>query len=277
MSTALVDKLLKEFIDDLENNRLVLPSLPEIAVKVRKIVDNPDASAKQLADVISQDAAIAAKLIQLANSPLLRGSKQIDSLNLAIARMGNSMVKNCVQSLIVKQLFTPSSKAAKKMFQVFMEHSAEVAALSFTLAKFAKVKPDEALLAGLVHDIGALPIIKRAEQIPDLLNDELLLTTIIEELHTRFGKELLTRWDFPPEIIKAVFEHENLTRNSPQADLTDVIMVANLQSYVDKQHPHSLIDWATVPAFAKLGLATDDSFFEELDDEALANLSQALT
>ena len=277
MSDDLVERLLKELIDDLENERVVLPSMPEIALKVRDVVDNPDATSKQLADVISNDAALAAKLIQLANSPLLRGSKQIDSLNMAITRMGNSMVKNCVQSLIVKQLFTPSTEISKKLFQEFMDHSTEVAALSFTLAKLARVKPDEALLAGLVHDIGALPIIKRAEEVPELLENDILLSTVIAELHTKFGKELLTRWEFPQEIIDVVSEHENISRESAQPDLVDVIIVANLQSYVDKNHPNSLVDWSTVPAFAKLGINTEESLFEELDEETVSNLSQALT
>jgi len=277
VSTELVSQLLKDLTDDLESGKLILPSMPEIAFKVREVVDAPDATSKQLTELINQDAALATKLIQLANSPLLRGSKQIDSVNMAITRMGNSMVKNCVQSLIVKQLFKPSTETSKKLFQEFMVHSAEVAALSFTLAKLAKVKPDEALLAGLVHDIGALPIIKRAEEIPELINDELLLSTVISELHTVFGKALLTHWEFPEDITNAVFEHENLTRESETADLTDVVIVANLQSYSDTNHPHSLIDWSTVPSFSKLGLTSDESIFEELDEESINSISLALS
>ncbi len=276
MSTELVNQLLQDLTDDLKSGKLILPSMPEIAFKVREIVDDPNATSKQLTEVISQDAALATKLIQLANSPLLRGSKQIDSVNMAITRMGNSMVKNCVQSLIVKQLFTPSTDTSKKLFQEFMAHSAEVAALSFTLAKLAKVKPDEALLAGLVHDIGALPIIKRAEEVPELIDDEILLSTVISELHTEFGSVLLTHWKFPDNIINVVSEHEDLTRESAMADLTDVVIVANLQSYADKNHPHSLIDWATVPSFSKLGLTADESIFDELDDESISSISQAL-
>ena len=277
MSSEFVNKILKDLEDDLENDRLVLPSIPEIALKVRDATDNPDITSNQLAEIISQDASLATKLVQLANSPLLRGSKNIDSLDLAITRMGNSMVKNCVQSIIVKQLFTPSTEASKKLFHDFMQHSADVAALSFTLAKIAKVKPDEALLAGLVHDIGALPIIKRAEEIPELINNETALYAAITELHTTFGKELLTKWDFPQEITDVVAEHEDLKRDHDgAADLVDVVIAANLQNLADKAHRHSLVDWETVPAMKKLGFINSASMFEEYEEESVSELSEVL-
>lgn len=278
MDITLKEKILTELIDELENDRLVLPSLPEVALKVRDTASNPNVTSKQLAEIIGNDAALTARLIQIANSPLLRGAQRIDSLNLAITRMGSGMVKNCVNSIIVKQIFHPKTTITEKRFKTFWEHSTEVAAISVALASVTRLKGDEAMLAGLVHDIGTLPIIKRAETIPELLADEQLFDEITAELHTRIGHQLLLRWEFPSAIAEAAGAHENLRRHeTDSADITDIVIVANLQSYFGKTHPHADAPWETVPAFAKLGIATDFSFLEEGDtNESVGAIQKAL-
>jgi putative nucleotidyltransferase with HDIG domain len=266
MSLDLKEKILNELIDELEHDKLVLPSLPEVALKVRDTVDDENAGAKDIAKVIATDAALSARLIQVSNSPLLRGSKRIDSVDTAVTRMGRTMVKNCVNSIIVQQMFQPTTEVTDKLFRELWEHSTEVAAISQALASFARQKPDQAMLAGLVHDIGALPIIKRAEDVPELLDDEAALREIIFELHTRIGEALLTKWDFPAEIVAVAREHENLKRDKGGApDLVDVVMAANLQSYFGKNHPHANVPWNEVPAFAHLGLDTEVSVIDMQD------------
>ena len=66
------------------------------------------------------------------------------------------------------------------------------------------------MLAGLIHDIGALPIIKHAEDIPQLLDDEALLDNIIARAHTQIGKAMLSKWEFPEELIAVAEQHEDL-------------------------------------------------------------------
>ena len=263
MSANLKEKILKDLINELEAGTLVLPSLPEVALKVRDTVDDVNASTKDLAKVIGTDAALSARLIQIANSPLLRGAKKIESVDMAVTRMGRIMVKNCVNSILVQQMFQPTTDVTDKLFREFWEHSTAVAAISQALASFAKQKPDQAMLAGLVHDIGALPIIKRAEEVRELLKDEALLRDVIAELHTRIGTTLLTKWDFPAEIVAVARGHEDIKRNKGDApDLVDVVIAANLQSYFGKSHPHAQVPWSEVPAFARLGIDTEISVID---------------
>ncbi len=263
MSAELKEKILNDLIDELEKGTLVLPSLPEVALKVRDTVDDANASTKELAKVIGTDAGLSARLIQISNSPLLRGTKKIESVDMAVARMGRIMVKNCINSIIVQQMFQPTTEITDKLFREFWEHSTEVAAISQALASFAQQKPDQAMLAGLVHDIGALPIIKRAEDVRELLKNEALLREVIASLHTRIGTALLTKWDFPIEIIAVAREHEDIKRNkSGAADLVDVVIAANLQSYFGKKHPHANVPWSEVPAFARLGIDTEISVID---------------
>ncbi len=278
MSTELKNKLLVELIDDLENDRLVLPSLPEVALKVRDALDDENANSRDVAKVIASDAALSARLIAVANSPMLRGNKQIDSVDMAVTRMGNSLVRNTVNSLIVQQIFQPTTEVTDRLFHRFWEHSTEVAAISQALASFVKIKPDQAMLAGLVHDIGALPIIKYAEDMPELLENEGVLEELIAELHTTVGTALLSKWEFPQEIINVAAKHEDLQRTHDEtADLVDVVSVANLQSYFGKEHPHASADWSAVPAFAKLGLDTEVSIVDMEDTgEAIREVADAL-
>ncbi len=79
-----------ELIQDLESGHLQLPTLPEVALRVRDVVDDEDANAGQIADIIGQDAALSARLLQVANSPLYRGRQEIDRLSMVIARLATS-------------------------------------------------------------------------------------------------------------------------------------------------------------------------------------------
>jgi putative nucleotidyltransferase with HDIG domain len=258
MNANLQEKLLEDLLDEVATDKLVLPSLPEVALKVRDAIEDPEVTSGKLAKVITTDAALTARLIQVANSPLVRGSREIDSVEVAITRMGNTMVRNVVNSLIVQQMFQPTTELSDKKFRKFWDHSAQVAAISHALATFVKLKPDQALLAGLVHDIGALPIIKRAEDIPELAENEELLDSIIARAHVEIGESMLNKWEFPETIVTAAAEHENLQReHDGPADYADVVLVANLQSYVGEEHPLAKVSWAEVPAFAKLGLDTE--------------------
>jgi HD-like signal output (HDOD) protein len=134
------------------------------------------------------------------------------------------------------------------------------------------------MLAGLVHDIGALPVIKRAEDVRELLRDEAVLRDVIAALHTRIGTKLLTKWDFPADIVAVANSHEDIQRSKGSApDLVDVVIAANLQSYFGKDHPHAKVSWSDVPAFARLGLDTEVSVVEMEDTgESIKELQAAL-
>jgi putative nucleotidyltransferase with HDIG domain len=257
---TLVDRFVGELLDDIKHNRLKLPILPEIALKVREAVNDPNAAAATIAKAVSSDASIAARLLQVANSPLYRGTNAISNLQSAIARLGAPLVRNLVTSLILKQLFQTKSAVLKQRMQTLWEHSTQVAAISHVLArKLTRLKPDEAMLAGLLHDIGTLPILMKAENSTELTQDAAALDDLIDKLHAPVGRLILETWKFPAELVTVAAEHENLTRVSDQVDYTDVVTVANLHSYLGTQHRHAKVKFAEVPAFTKIGLTPETS------------------
>lgn len=256
---AAEDKFLATLLDDIHHNRLTLPTLPEIALRVRNMVDDPNTSSGQIAKVITNDPALTARLIQVANSAMLRGRTPVDNVQMAVARMGNTLVRNLITGLVMQQLYQARSPVIRKLLKNVWQHSTQVAAISHALAAhFTRLQPDEALLAGLVHDIGELPILTRAEKYPELLQNETVLLDVVQRMHCKVSKAILQEWKFAPELILAAAEHETLQRRPDKpADYADVVLVANLQSHIGTDHPHNQADWTAIPAFAKLGISAE--------------------
>ncbi len=263
------DQLYTTIINDLQKGKLVLPTLPEVALKVREVANNPDVTAVQLADVITTDAALSARLLKVANSPLYRGRVDVESVQTAVTRLGIPMIRNLVTSLVMEQMFRPTNKRLENRMRDLWQHSIEVAAASQVIAsKHPHIANDEALLAGLLHEIGALPILMKAADMPELLEDTRRLDTLIENLYPKIGAAILKSWDFPETLVTVAAEHANLNRNSQNGpDLTDVVQVANLQSYFNTSKALDPNTRDKVLAFRKLGIDTGISVVE-LDENS---------
>ena len=258
-----------EILADLESGTLALPTLPEVALKVRDVVDEPDATASQIADIVITAAALSARLLKVANSPLYRGRVPIESVQMAISRLGLSLVRNLVTSLVMEQIFQATSNHLDKRLHELWEQSIQVSALSQILARnHPSINNDEAMLAGLIHDIGTLPILMKADEKPNLLKNTALLDGVVSSLRPRVGAAILRKWEFPETLIAVAAEHENLNRNSANGpDLVDIVQVANLQSYMNTEKALDPNVLAKIPAFAKLGIETGMNVVE-LDENS---------
>ncbi len=268
---GLENQLMSKFLDDINNNRINLPTLPEVALKVREVVQNPDSSAAKIAITIGADPVMTAKLLQVANSALYRASSPIENLQHAISRLGQNVVRNIVTSMVMEQLYQKGANpSVDKHLKKLWLHSTRVAAISMILArKFTKLKPDQAMLAGLIHDIGAIPIYTEAANIPEL-DDEEVLQNIVGKIHNLIGTTILDEWNFPQEMIDVVSNHEDLNYDSgDKVDYVDVVTVANILSHIGTPHPLTKCDWTEASAFKKLGLTPEESIsvIEEAEEE----------
>jgi len=250
------EQFLQSIKSDLENEKLVLPSFPEVAIKAREAANDENTTAEELATIINTDAALSARLLKVANSPLFRARNKIENIQVAITRMGSRVVRNLIMSITVEQMFHTESKTLAEKFKDSWQHSVQVAAFSrFLAVSTPNLDPEQAMLAGLFHDIGVLPILMAAENNPELLANSEALDQLIEDLHTDVGKLIVEHWDFPDNLIEVVWEHENLLRDhQTDADYSDIVLVANLQTPSKHNHSHNNVDWSTIPAFTKLGL-----------------------
>jgi HD-like signal output (HDOD) protein len=274
----LIEEVRAELVDAIRNNRVVLPTLPEVALRVREGAEDPRADAASIARVLGNDAALSARVIRVANSPLLRAAAPIPDLRMAISRLGIQYTCNLAIGLAMEQMFQATSDAVDRRMRQIWGRSTEVAGICAVLARtYTKLKSDQATLAGLVHKIGALPILRFAEEQRKLLKQPELLDVLIDELHGEIGKLILETWAFPPELSCVPMEYLRFERQPAAVDYTDVVMVANLQSHIGADHPLTQLDWSQISAFGRLGLDPRVNITEVEDlSEALAASIAAL-
>lgn len=275
----IAEKVRTEIITAINNDQLVLPTLPEVALKVREVADDPDADIDKLNQVISGDAALSARIIRVANSPLLRASRAIEDLRTALMRLGIQYTCNIATGLAMEQMFQATSDLVDMRMREVWSRSSEVAGISHVLCKhYTRLRPDQATLAGLVHKIGVLPILTYAEDHPALLKDSFTLDAVIDELHGPIGDLILKTWGFPEELAHIPTQHINFTRQSPKADYGDIVTVAMLQSYLGTDSPMAKIDCSQVKAFERLGLDPEMHIAEseDLSEEMEAAMSLLL-
>ncbi len=258
-----------DILADLENGTLMLPTLPEVALKVREVVDEPDVTAAQLAEIIITDAALSTRLLKVANSALYRGRMPTETIQMAVSRLGLTLVRNLVTSLVMEQMFQATSNRLDKRLHVLWEHSREVSAISQMLgSKQAGIKNDEAMLAGLIHNIGVLPILMKAEETPGLLQNTALLDNVIEALYPRIGAAILESWKFSDEFIAVAAGHNDLDRAANSSpSLVDIVQVANLQSHFNTDKALDASTLEKVQAFKTLNIDIEMDV-DELDENS---------
>lgn len=273
--SALIETVQSELLTAIDNDELILPTLPEVALQVREAAEDPDVGLNELSKVISNDAALTARIIKVVNSPLLRSSSEISDLNMAVNRLGMSYTANLAMGLAMEQMFQATSDVIDRRLRDVWATSTEVAGISHVLCRhFTRLKPDQAALAGLVHQIGILPILSYAEEHGQLLNDSFTLEQVIERLHPVLGQRILQAWDFPPGLINVPMEYLDFERHTDTVDYVDIVQVALLQLYAGNEHPLGQIDWTRVDAFRKLGLEVSEQSLEA-DEDLTASMEAA--
>ena len=247
----------------IKENKITLPTLPEVALKVRDAVEQENVTAHQIADMVATDAALSARLLQVANSPLYRGRVPIESIQMAVTRLGYKLVRSLVVSLAMKQIFQATNDTLDVRLRSMWEQSVEIAAISRVLSQNRRhLDKEQAMLAGLIHNIGSLPILTWAESYPELMEDEAELDKLVAELTPAIGTQILEFWGFPESLVKVAAEAQNLSYDSgPQADYVDVVIVARLQA-LPADKVGDMASWINVPAFLKVGLDPEVEMIE---------------
>jgi HD-like signal output (HDOD) protein len=214
--------------------------------------------------MIATDPALSARLIQVANSPLYRGASEIKNIQMAVTRLGNSTIRTLITSLVMQQMFKPTTALLEQYFRSIWEQGVNVSAISRALTKFVPhLSSDEAMLAGLIHQIGKLPILTLVEKIPEFRDSPSRLEKLLDKAHPHVGRIIMDSWNFPAELKLVASDYVNFQReHEGPADYVDVVQVAFLQSVAGTDHPACRVEWATVPAFSKLGLEADAEILE---------------
>jgi HD-like signal output (HDOD) protein len=245
-----------ELAREVSGARIELPSFPDVAVRVRKVLADENVSNEQIARVVSSDAGLAARVFTLANSAALsRGGRQVTDMKTAVNRIGHNNVRTAAVSFAIAQLRRANElkHIATELEQLWQEATL-TAALAHAVASRARLNADEAMLAGLMHNVGKIYILARAHKFDALFRDKRALEQVIRDWHANVGRAIVENWQFPERIADAIGDHENADRQVTAGDLTDVLTVAVMMSvFMDKDADLEL-NMQGVQAFWRLQL-----------------------
>jgi len=252
------DRLMFQIMSAYRDDRIAIPSLPEVVVRIRSAVSDPDVTFAQVGDMVAADTAVAARLVQVANSAAYASVNGVGSVREAVARMGLERTRELVTALALSNVFKSDDPTMRSRLRKLWEHSTWVAAISYHLAKLSgSVNPDLALLGGLVHDIGATALIVHASSYKELRSDPATLPKVISGLRGPVGGLILRGWNFPDALVTTALEAEDWMRDdNTTADCCDVVVVAQLLSFVGTAQFQQLPRVNAVPAFGRVNLGT---------------------
>lgn len=261
-----MEMLVQDICQVISDNRLNLPPLPETCLKVRKLLQDDNCSARQLSTTIAVDAALSARIMKIANSAMYARQQPVNELSTAIQRLGSSLIGSLVNGLAIMPAFSFNQSRHQDTSNRIREHSLSTAAIAYGLCQRQKhLNHFEAYLAAVLQNIGYVAILSYHNLPRELLNDNDMLTSFLQEQHITIGSHLLKHWQFPESLIAIQQKHNHLYRtHSNRVDYLDIIIAANTingplfptKSILQPQYSH-------IPAMQRLNI-TEDSINDDL-------------
>lgn len=264
-------RILEDIAHDLSGD-INFPTCMDAAILVRNTLSDPMASLERVVQVVGIEPLISSKLLRLANSVSYNPSGQrVNNLATAIGRLGFEVVRTTSLAVAMDQMLKSRNLAAyDDLARQTWEHSLQVAAIARVLARrIGRVKPDEAMLAGLVHDIGVFYLLFRAAEYVEYRENRAAMIDLIRGWHESIGESLLHILGLPDHITEAVRDHDQPQNIETPSSISDILYFANLLA-MDSQCA-LLTEFA--PAAAEQTIV-DRSRFADLLEEAAADIRE---
>ncbi|WP_018140336.1 HDOD domain-containing protein [Thioalkalivibrio sp. ALJ7] len=207
------------------SGELALPQLPEVALHLQQALKKPDVSIGEATRIIEEDPSVAGRLLSVANSPAMGSRREVARLQDAVARLGLERTRQLVMALAMHQVFIHRDSPYHDLLERLWRRSARIAAISCVLADQSEAAdPQTALLAGLLHRVGALPVIAEvARAHPDRSSEE--VERVLFRLEGLIGELVAQQWDLASDIISAI--RDSGGPENPEAHaLTDIVRIA---------------------------------------------------
>jgi len=246
--------LLSGFFHHYNNEELNIPSLPDVAIKLRNAMHNDDIGIADAVKIIQHDPVFSAKLIGLANCPLYLGVSPVKSCLEAVNRIGLNATRNLIISLSINRIFKTSSPLIRKYLDELWRESLSTSIISFVLATITKqANPEEALLAGLICNIGAIPFLSFAANFPKDYYTESDIDLALTYVKGPVGYKILNDWGFVDEYLKIpLYSEDWYQNNGEKLNLTDIVVLSRLHSKIGQKNISELPVISSIPAASKL-------------------------
>lgn len=242
--------------------KLVIPSMPEVAARIRDLAGDVDVDIGKLTRIIETDPAVAGGVVRAANSPAYHGTRKVADVKNAVIRIGLNATRSLATTLAMQNVFKASSKALGTRMRALWETSVFVSALSHVLARYTRrIDPERALLAGLLARIGAVPIINYVNA-EGVLHEAHELDAAIDNLEMMVGSLVLENWDLNGDLTATIGESSAWLRDhAGDADICDVVLLARRMHLEITGCDAGLPAVESLPAFRKIQALSD---FEDL-------------
>lgn len=231
-------KLIFSIFTDIKADSIEIPALPDVALKVRDAIRDPNSDFNDIATIIKMDVALTTYLLKVANSPLYRGVSHYNDIGQALNRLGMNTTRNLTLSFAMRAIFRFRNKDLEVVLGKLWRRNSYLAALSSILAEHIDgFDPERALLAGLMQDIGALPIVTKLLKYPDILNDNAKLTRVFDEFCIPVGILLMNHWHFEDDFLDVIKYRKKWHKQPGDAPCyADLVLIARYHSILGSKY-----------------------------------------
>ena len=224
---AEIQRFVQQLAADVSGAPIALPSYPVVALRVQRILMDPNAGTERVITIIGSEPVLAGKIIMMANSSALcNAGGPVTDLRTAVKRLGFDALRTAAISFAIAQLRgAPAYRGIVEPMKQLYQSSIEAAAMCHVLARQCdRASPDAAMLAGLVSGMGKLYILTRTDQYPLLFADSWVREEMLHEWHAQVARSILEHWQFAAEVVDAVAEMERATLDArTRPNLADVL------------------------------------------------------
>lgn len=248
-----------------------LPVFPPVATEVQAAIQ-ANAEISAIEAIILRDQSLSTEILKLANSAFYAGLARQKTIHQALVRLGVKRVFNIVMFAAQRQVFMAKNKALNGIMETLWQH----AAISASSCRWLAIRcgnrngAEDAFLAGLLHDLGSLIVLKALDEIPaEKFDGELTLEVVrevIQTLHTDFGHQVMQFWELPEEYAEVARDHHQCSSDSSNQLLPIVRLVdaACQKLSIGMNHDPEIV-LEMMPEFNQLGLS--DIHLAELEIE----------
>lgn len=250
------ETLLEKITLEIDNGTLQVPTLPEVAERVRLACEDPDNNTDAISQIVASDSAISAKLLAASNSPLYRGASPTRTIQDAIARLGRTTTQQLVYYYATQELFDSHVPLLKKLFHQSWQQSLERAIIAKTLAKYApgNLNPDTAFLCGLLFRLGDIVAYQYTAEAEEELDEIEKIQQIAEVISAQISHKLIDNWNLPEEVTEALDHGTEWTYrcSGEQPDYGELMVVTNIHFRMLHNNMRGLPSLNQVPAITRI-------------------------
>jgi len=247
--------------EKIKQDTLVLPTLPEVALRVRSAADDPDINLNQMSDIIGQDPALSLGMIKVANNAILGRSIKVETVPQAVTRIGLNQIKTIATAMAIEQVFVSHNDVVTMYMNKAWVKTVDIASVAISLMdlylkdnKRTSLSLDTITLAALIHNIGILPILTEAENHPDVFANPTFLQQAIIKLSGRLGGAISRSWGFSDDFTLLAESWSDLTILPSEVHYLDFIRAGAIYHNVFKNESTKE---ALLKNYTKKGLLPD--------------------